>query len=310
MKAISRYLGCMLGLATGDALGASLECKKPGSFVPIADLVGGGPFDLQPGQWTDDTALALCLADSLIQCRNFNSIDQLERYLKWYREGYMSSTGKCFGIGKVTQKALLDFEGTHKLCENEEKLSYSTNGSLMRLAPVPLYYASDLNEAIEKSGQSSLTTHCSQTAVDACRYFGALLVKSVRGLPKSQVLSPKMLEQNHWAKRPLVPEIQEVAQGSFRKKNPPEIVGSGNVVKSLEAALWAFSKSSSFEEGCCLAVNLGNDADTTGAIFGQIAGAYYGIDGIPKAWLSKLAKRTLIEDMARKIFLLSRSQFK
>jgi hypothetical protein len=94
---------------------------------------------------------------------------------------------------------------------------------------------------------------------------------------------------------PLDPAIAEVAAGSFRRRQPPEIKGSGWVVKSLEAALWAFHRASSFEQAVLRAVTLGDDADTTGAVCGQLAGAYWGKQGIPKAWRDGLARRDLIE---------------
>src|SRR5512138_2016303 len=104
-----RYSGCLVGLAAGDALGTVLEFEAPGSFTPITDMVGGGPFDLEPGQWTDDTSMALCLAASLVERREFDPMDQLQRYWKWYHEGYLSSTGMCFDIGSTTSLALMSF---------------------------------------------------------------------------------------------------------------------------------------------------------------------------------------------------------
>src|SRR5687768_11222399 len=98
MEKINRFRGCLLGLAVGDALGTTLEFSQPGSFQPIKDIIGGGPFNLKPGEWTDDTSMALCLADSLIK-KGFDPVDQMERYCRWYREGYLSSNGKCFDIG-------------------------------------------------------------------------------------------------------------------------------------------------------------------------------------------------------------------
>lgn len=97
----NRYTGCLLGLAVGDALGTTLEFQAPGTVEPIHDMVGGGPFGLAPGQWTDDTSMALCLAESLIACDGFGARDQMDRYLRWYREGYLSSTGRCFDIGNT-----------------------------------------------------------------------------------------------------------------------------------------------------------------------------------------------------------------
>lgn len=163
--------------------------------------------------------------------------------------------------------------------------------------------------AIELSGESSQTTHAARTCVDACRYFGGLLVGALEGRPREELLSPRFTPvEGLWEQTPLVAEVDEVAAGSFLTKEPPEIVGSGYVVESLEAALWAFAKSESFEHGALLAVNLGDDADTTGAIYGQIAGAHYGVEGIPAKWLEKLTMRVEIERLAEGLVELARRQ--
>jgi ADP-ribosylglycohydrolase len=292
----------------GDAIGTSLEFQSPGSFSPINDMLGGGPFDLKPGQWTDDTSLALCLADSLIETKKFDPKDQLSRYLKWLDKGYLSSNGKCFDVGNTTQMSLEKFRKTGARFCGPKNPSSAGNGSIMRLAPIPLFFAANPSKAIEMSGQSSKTTHGAQTAIDACRYFGALLVGAISGANKEQILSsPYEPIPSYWKRFPLTKEIDEIAKGSFKKKNPPEISGSGYVVESLEAALWAFYTSDSFKEGCLKAVNLGDDADTTGAVYGQLAGAFYGFNLIPKKWREKIAHLELIESMAEKIFLLSKN---
>lgn len=315
---IERYRGCLLGLAVGDALGTTLEFKPPATFRPIDDMVGGGPFDLRAGEWTDDTSMALCLADSLIESRGFDLADQLRRYVRWYREGYMSSTGEFFDIGGATREALERFERTGEPYSGSRDPNRAGNGSIMRLAPVPLFYArvpanpfggSDELEAIERSGKSSRTTHGAENCVDACRYLAALLVGAVNGAHKEELLSDLYSPggSEYWKKRPLAREVEQVAAGSFKRKEPPEIRGSGYVVRSLEAALWAFHNSDSFEEGALLAVNLGDDADTTGAVYGQLAGAYYGEKGIPKSWRHKLAHRLLIEYFAERLFRLGKT---
>ncbi|MGB7444537.1 MAG: ADP-ribosylglycohydrolase family protein [Coleofasciculaceae cyanobacterium] len=303
---IERYRGCLLGLATGDALGTTLEFRRPGSFTPLEDMVGGGPFGLKPGYWTDDTSMALCLAESLIENKGFNPVDQLQRYVQWFRQGHLSSTDRCFDIGNTVRHALLLFEQTQNpYCGSTEPRS-AGNGSIMRLGPVPLFYANTPQEAIAKSADSSRTTHATPAAVDACRYLAALLVGAVQGVSKEELLREYYSPiPGYWQENPLVEEIDEIAQGSFKRRQPPEIKGTGYVVKSLEAALWAFYQSSSFQEGCLLAVNLGDDADTTGAVYGQLAGAFYGEGGIPADWLSKLAKRQLIESMAEQLFTLA-----
>jgi ADP-ribosylglycohydrolase len=293
------YRGCLLGLAVGDSLGTTLEFRSPGTFPPVTDMVGGGPFDLQPGQWTDDTSMALCLADSLITCRGFDPVDQLTRYCRWYREGYLSSTGRCFDIGNATRRALERFERAREPYAGSPDPNAAGNGSLMRLAPIALFYARNPSEAIEKAAMSSRTTHGGVEAVDACRYLAALLVGALHDEPKDTLLADHYSPvPGLWRVVPLSRRIAEVAGGSFRRKEPPAIRGTGYVVQSLEAALWAFHRSTSFQEGALLAVNLGDDADTTGAVYGQLAGAYYGEQGIPEAWRAKAAHRDLIERLA------------
>jgi ADP-ribosyl-[dinitrogen reductase] hydrolase len=306
MNLIDRYKGCLVGLAVGDALGTTLEFEAPGSFKPITDIVGGGPFNLKSGEWTDDTSMALCLAESLIERKGFDPFDQLQRYCRWYREGHLSSTGKCFDIGTTIRSALVHFEKTGApFCEVDDPYA-AGNGSIMRLAPVPMFYLANPQEAIRRSEESSRTTHGARVCGEACRYFGALLVGALRGESKEILLSDHYCPvPEYWKNHPLGEEIDEIASGSFKYKNPPKIIGSGYVVKSLEAALWAFYRGDSFKEGALLAVNLGNDADTTGAVYGQIAGAFYGYQGIPEEWRYRIAKRDLIEFFADQLFQLA-----
>jgi len=289
----------MLGLAVGDAVGSTLEFRSPGSFAKIVDMVGGGPFRLAVGEWTDDTSMALCLAESLIEKRGFDPIDQLERYMRWAKHGHLSSNGRVFDIGTTVQAALAKFAKTHEpFCGSSDPWS-AGNGSLMRLAPVPLFYVQSPLEAIERCGESSRTTHGAASAIDACRYFGGLIVGAILGVTKEELLSDRYSPvEEYWRPNGLVREIDEIATGSFKRLKPPKIKGTGYVVKCLEAALWAFYTSDSFRDGCLLAVNLGDDADTTGAVYGQIAGAFYGEHGIPEDWRRKLAHVELIKSFA------------
>ena len=231
----------------------------------------------------------------MIERRGFDPGDQMERYVRWYRHGHLSSTDRCFDIGNATRAALEEFERTHKpYCGSTDPRS-AGNGSLMRLAPVPLFFAGDPLQAIERSGDSSRTTHGAQTCVDACRYMGGLIAGAVRGANKDELLSASFSPvPGYWQQHPLAPEIAAVAEGSFKRKEPPAIKGSGYVVQSLEAALWAFHKADNFETGALLAVNLGDDADTTGAIYGQIAGACFGIENIPARWRAIIHRADMI----------------
>lgn len=303
---LERYTGALLGLAAGDALGTSLEFKQPGQFELLTDMVGGGVYGLQPGQWTDDTSMALCLAESLVESRGFDPVDQMRRYLLFYREGYLSVKGYCFDIGGTVRAALEAFERTANPYSGLTDRFSAGNGSLMRLAPVPLFFASDPRQAIHYSGESSRTTHAVPAAVDACRYMAGLIVGALLGEDKQTLLSESYTPvRNLWQDSPLTEEIAVIANGSYKRRHPPAIRGSGYVVHTLEAALWAFYNSDSFQEGCLKVVNLGEDADTSGAIYGQLAGAYYGEMDIPLSWREKLAWSDRIQGYARKIFELA-----
>lgn len=295
-----RIRGGLLGLAAGDAVGTTIEFRPPGSFAPLTDMVGGGPFGLPAGGWTDDTAMAACLAESLVETGGFDPTDQLRRYLRWYREGHWSATGRCFDIGNTTRGALERFEASgDPATAGATHESSAANGSIMRLAPAPLAFARDPAEAVRLAGESSRTTHALPVCVDACRFLGGLLVGAVRGAPKEALLAPAFAPApGLWDAAPLHPEIADVAAGSFRAKSPPAIRGTGHAVASLEAALWAFATTDDFEACVLAAANLGDDADTTAAVAGQLAGAFYGRAGIPARWLARLALQAQLDALA------------
>jgi ADP-ribosylglycohydrolase len=296
--------GMLLGLAVGDALGAAVEFSPPDSFEPVTDFRGGGPHGLNPGDWTDDTSMALALADSIADV-GWDLDDQARRYVAWWRGGKYSVNGRCFDIGMTTCVSLRQF------CERGDARTSgltheraSGNGSIMRLAPVPIAYArmfpDQLELLVERLTESSRPTHGSAQCLSTCAYFGVLLAGLTHGLPREEVLDPDWPTVERLRELwPLRPEIDAVARGSFRLRPPSEIRGSGYVVQSLEAALWAFHDAADFREAVLRAVNLGDDADTTGAVCGQLAGAYWGESGIPAEWRDGLAERDMIEESLR-----------
>lgn len=296
----SRRRGAFIGLAVGDALGAAVEFKPPGTFEPVVDFRGGGPHRLEPGEWTDDTSMALALADSIASV-GWDLNDQARRYLDWRDRGRYSVNGRCFDIGITTSNSLRQFQQTgdaRRAASTSQRAS--GNGSIMRLAPVPIRYCDlfpgKLEELSKLAAESSLPTHASEQCVSACRYLGLILAALIHGVDREVVFSFNWSPLAKLRKIfPLDVEIVEVANGSFRRRQPPQIVGSGYVVKSLEAALWAFHDAANFREAVLKAVNLGDDADTTGAVCGQLAGAYWGEDGIPQHWRDDLARQDLIE---------------
>jgi len=276
-----RYRGCLLGLACGDAVGTSVEFKPRGSFPALTDMVGGGPFNLKPGQWTDDTSMALCLAESLLTKNGFDAFDQMGRYLNWWQWGYLSSTGDCFDIGMTVREALTHYQETGNPFAGSTDPFSAGNGSLMRLAPMVLFYFPDIDQINVYSASSSRTTHAAPEAIECCQLFAELICRALQGASKSDL---RHLGHRHFSE----PKVAAIAGGDYLAKPESEIVGTGYCVASLEAALWCFHHTDSFEDAILQAANLGDDADTTAAIVGQLAGAFYGVQAIPGNWLAKL----------------------
>ena len=294
-----RHRGCLLGLACGDAVGTAVEFSPRGSFAPIIDMVGGGPFRLAPGAWTDDTSMALCLATSLVECSGVDATDQMERYCRWWRDGYLSSTDSCFDIGNTVSAALRRFEQTGDPYAGSTDPYSAGNGSIMRLAPVPIYYHQDLVACVTHAAETSRTTHGADECLDACRLFAAQIWHALHGADKETILGAGTAPtvQNTLQ----TPKIRDIAQVAYRTKTCDEIRGTGYVVQSLEAALWCFHATDNFRDAILAATNLGDDADTTAAICGQVAGAYYGEPGIPAGWLDKLVMRDEIRTLADRL---------
>ncbi|CAF0797507.1 unnamed protein product [Didymodactylos carnosus] len=328
-----KFRGSLLGLAVGDALGAHVEFR-PHSYLqqnPVTGLAGGGTWSLEAGKWTDDTSMALCLAVSLIVHGGFYAYDQLVRYKWWYKSGYLSSTGRCFDIGSATKTSLETFHQRQRALANklninsEEKIdtleehvivkeefntncSYSGvagNGALMRLAPIPLFFWRSNTKATQFAAKSALLTHGDKKAADACRYYALLICCAINGYSKEQLLNTHLhvdaWDAGWFGQERLHEEVIRVAEGSYQRSDGFEggIKGKGYIISAMEAALWAFwSDEDKFENGVLRAINLGDDTDTTAAIYGQLAGACYGAKAIPRKWLDKLYAKDLITCLA------------
>lgn len=294
-----RYRGALLGLACGDAVGTTVEFKPRGSFQPLTDMIGGGPFRLKPGQWTDDTSMALCLAESLLNKNGFNAADQMGRYLNWWQWGYLSSTGECFDIGMTVSRALEQYQQTSDPFAGSTDPYSAGNGSLMRLAPVVLFYFPDAQQIQTFAADSSRTTHAAAEAIECCQLLAGLIAKALEGATKAEL---RQLPSANFSQ----PKVAAIARGDYLGKTHADIKGSGYSVQSLEAALWCFQQTDSFAAAILLAANLGDDADTTAAITGQLAGAYYGERGIPGQWLDKLHDGAEIAATADRLLEASR----
>lgn len=288
-----RMRGCLLGLACGDALGTAVEFSPRGSFTPLTDMVGGGVFGLAPGQWTDDTSMALCLAYSLLERQGFDAQDQMNRYVNWWQWGYCSATGECFDIGGTVSAALQRYLLSGNPLAGDTDPQTAGNGALMRLAPVVMFFYPDAQAVQTHARLSTQTTHGAQEALDCSALLAAILQRALSGAPGAAWWQdlPATLELTS-------PAVQALATGKFIQKSEAEIQGTGYCVASLEAALWCCWHSRSFEEAVLRAANLGDDADTTAAIAGQVAGATWGASGIAPHWLRQLHQSDEIDRVA------------
>lgn len=301
METLLRYRGAMMGLAVGDALGVPGEFQPRGSYPKITEMIGGGPFHLRPGEWTDDTSMALCLGKSLIDCDGFDAKDQMDKYWMWIENGYMSSNGRMFDIGDTTSEALCRYRKTGEPFAGLPHAKMAGNGSIMRLAPIPLFYEDDDGHQgflLKYARSSSVTTHASKTCIDSCALLALIIYKALLGHPKEAMLNNLFVEPSFIES----PEVIDIAKGSYKTKTEDQIKSTGYVIHTLEAALWCFYTTDTFEEGAIKAVNLGEDTDTVGAVYGQLAGAYYGIAAIPQRWLDKIVLKDIIIEVADKLF--------
>ena len=294
-----RYRGALLGLAVGDALGTTLEfCPRDQSPLHT-EMLGGGAFGVAPGEWTDDTAMALCLAESLVACQGFDPHDQMDRYVRWWQQGEMSCQGRCIDIGNATLASLMRYQAKPETAyAGSEHACYSGNGGIMRLAPAVMV-AGSLEQAVSLAVHSSRTTHASPDCLDAAALMGGVLWRLLQGEPMRKVLS---------ALTPLNYQgdiIARITDGDFRLLSRDAISSSGYVIDTLEAALWCCWNAPSLEEALILAANLGDDADTVAAVTGQLAGAAWGDEGIPERWLTPLAWREIITDKADALHALA-----
>ena len=274
-----RFLGTLLGLAAGDAVAAATQYRRPGTFAPVRDLLGGGPFALPRGGWSDDTAMALCLADSLLAVDGFDARDQVERYQRWQREGYLSATGQCLGITASTARALAMAQWRKQLFSGSHAPDQLDPEPLSRVAPVVLFFFAAQEEALQLASEAARTTCQAPAVLVACRDLAWALHLALSGQPKARILA----EVSHGA---------EPVSGTRR---------TGPAAEALAIALEAFAATDNFRDAVLHAANHGGNSDVAAAACGQLAGAFYGVSGIPAAWRECLAQRPLIESYADRL---------
>ena len=289
-----RARGALIGLAVGDAIGTTLEFSKRDSYPLLQDMVGGGPFSLKAGEWTDDTAMALALADCLNDPSGFSEHALMRRFDDWYARGAFSCTGKCFDIGITTAEAIRRWRSSGNPQAGSTDPMTAGNGSLMRLAPVAVRYWNDKASLRDVAARQSKVTHAAPEAVDACVFWAERLAEAIEGATRSHVF--RQCDEQ------FAGQVSHVAKGSWRFKRRQAIKSGGYVIESLEASLWCASRSADFREAVLTAANLGHDADTTAAITGQLAGSLAGYSAIPESYRTRLAWHDVLLAQADKLF--------
>lgn len=292
-QALDRAKGALLGLAIGDAVGTTLEFL-PRDRAHVTDMIGGGPFRLAAGEWTDDTSMALCLADTYLAENKFDFASNAKALVRWYRHGENSANGRCFDIGNATRNALEGWEREGVRWSGNREPSTAGNGSLIRLAPTAIFRRHLLSVTWRESGAQSNVTHKAIEAVNCCQMFGSLLHLALNGADKQEVLASKVMA--------LYPRPLVVNAGEYKQKSREMIRSSGYVVDTLEAALWAVWNTDNFRDAILLAANLGDDADSVAATAGQLAGALYGVSGMPAEWVATVAWSAHIQGLATTLF--------
>ncbi|MGB0371984.1 MAG: ADP-ribosylglycohydrolase family protein [Opitutales bacterium] len=306
MDLLERFYGSILGLAVGDCLGMPWEFQSRGSFPQVTSFAKGGAHNAQWGEWSDDTSMAMCLAETLIRHQGWNAADAADRFRQWYRAGYWSAREACFDIGNATRQAIEQFEKSHDPFSSCSDEASSGNGSIMRLAPIAMtfYKSARLFEIV---AESSRLTHGSRTCLDACHLMASVFRGILQGRMKSEILSVSFLQKNG-PELGYCEAIAPIVQCDFRRKAESDIQTTGYVAHTLEAALYCWAHTNTYRDAVLMAVNLGDDTDTTAAVTGQIVGAFTGLSGIPSNWHKEIVYRRQIISVTEGIYYLSQKQ--
>lgn len=294
-----RFRGAMLGAAVGDAMGVTNEMLDRASTVELTQLVGGGICDIAPGGWTDDTAMLLCVSEGLITKHGFDANDQMDRFVRWWRYGYMTCDGRTYDVGNTTRIALFAYIQTGDPFSGVQSSHSAGNGALSRVAPIGLYYAMQTDMIDQVAAYSSMLTHATPHSIDACRYVAWLVAQFVSGVSKHDALNAP------WPYSPLCADIARIAQGGYRRRSIDQMDASSYVVDMLEIVLCALDTYDDFASGLRALSSAGGLTTTSCTIYGALAGALYGDDAIPVQWLQSLAQRDKIEWFAEELLRVS-----
>ena len=301
MNTKSRVAGAFIGLAVGDALGVPLERMEKGSIGFVSEMIGGGPYKLPPGAWTDETATALCLAQSLLVTHELNVYDLVETSTRWVETGENASTGVCIGIEQKLLTFLSNFKRSSQIDMSFVSQAAKGNSVLARVAPIACIHWADLGTVSRIAKQQSYLTHSSEIVAAACEYLVLSVSHLIAGRDWNYVCN--MPIKGDW---PTV--IKNINTGHWKEKLEEHLQSTDDVIDILETSFWCIENSENFEDAVTKAVNLGGNADTVGSVVGQMAGAMYGLEAIPVRWFDQLFAIEKLTDIAMEMVDLSRSE--
>jgi len=296
------------GVAVGDALGVPFEFLSRRYFYEnkVTDMVGFRTHNQPLGTFSDDSSLTFCLAESLIN--GYNPTDMAEKFVAWYCDGYWSAHGSVFDIGYATRRSIERFSvGTPALLAGCTGENENGNGSLMRIAPlVFLSYFKSIEIRFLLAYQVSSITHRHIRSAISCFIYLEFILLLIKGKDKFEAFKEIQSDIPNFLNEIEIPTVEieifnRLFSEDFISLNENEIYSSGYVVHTLEASIWCFLNTDSYETAVLKAVNLGDDTDTTAAVTGAMAGIYYGFDNIPDNWTNAVAKKGELIDLAKRM---------
>jgi ADP-ribosyl-[dinitrogen reductase] hydrolase len=290
-----RFLGALLGLAVGDAVAAATQFKRAGRFEPVGDMLGGGPFDLPRGAWSDDTAMALCLAESLLERDGFDARDQVARYRLWQQQGHLSATGVCLGITAGTARALARAQWRRQAFSGSHSPEALSPESLSRVTPVVMFYFADRNAAVEYAAEAARATSQAPAALSACRALAVALHAALSAESKEAIVAQSQAVLDAPDARGVIAAASGSLPGTSGR------LRSATAPAAVVAAVELFAHTDNLRDAVLAAANLGGNSDVVAGACGALAGAHYSAGAIPTSWRNSLMKKDLLEGFADRL---------
>jgi ADP-ribosylglycohydrolase len=274
-----RFHGALLGLATGDAVAAATQYGRPGRFTAVGDMLGGGPFDLPRGAWSDDTSMALCLAESLLE-HGFDARDQVQRYRRWQQEGHLAATDQCVGITAGTARALAMAQWRRQAYSGSHDPESQDPAVLSRVPAAVLYFFASEANAAAQAAEAARTTCQAPQVLASCRALALALHAALCGAARATILTRGR-------------EVLLPLTGDALSEN--------SALGALAVALDALERTQNFRDAVLYAANQGGNSDVVGACCGALAGAHYTASAIPTMWRNSLMKQQMLEEFADRL---------